>query len=154
MDQPTEWSGSDDQDYACRDAGGLLQRLIERDSATEHQVIEQKLSRTIALIGPVGERRAAQTSGYPLDPAKMLPVADVILLVVGKEEGAMLFRYTAHGDFAGDTFHPTSEDAIEQAVFEYGAALGEWLTVPDDIMDAHAFAVQYAHDRLNGRGGW
>jgi hypothetical protein len=118
-------------------------------------MIEQKLTRTLALIGPLaGERRAQQTTGFPLDPSKMLPVADVILLVVGKEEGAMLFRYTAHGDFGGDTFHPTAEDAIEQAVFEYGEALGEWLTVPDDIIDAHEFAVRYAHERLDSRGGW
>ena len=56
-------------------------------------MIEQKLTRTIALIGPLaGERRTQQTTGFPLDPSKMLPVADVILLVVGKEEGAMLFR--------------------------------------------------------------
>ena len=108
----------------------------------------------MALIGPVGERRAAQTSGYPLDPEKMLPVADVVLLVVGKEEGAMLFRYTAHGDFGGDTFHPTAEQALEQAAFEYGDALGEWLVVPDEITDPHAFAVQYAHERLDSRGGW
>jgi hypothetical protein len=154
VDQPGEWPGSDGRHNEAAHADGLLRCDFERNGATEPEVIEQKLTRTIALIGPVGERRAAQTSGFPLDPSKMLPVADVILLVVGKDEGAMIFRYTAHGEVAGDTLHPTSEDAIEQAVFEYGAALGEWLTVPDDIMDAHAFAVQYAHERLNGRGNW
>ena len=118
-------------------------------------MIEQKLTRTMALIGPLAaERHAAHTTGFPLDPSKMLPVADVVLLVVGKEEGAMLFRYTAHGDFGGDTFHLTAEEALEQAAFEYGDALGEWLTVPDEITDPHAFAVQYAHDRLDSRGGW
>ena len=118
-------------------------------------MIEQKLTRTMALIGPLAaERRTAHTTGYPLDPSKMLPVADVVLLVVGKEEGAMLFRYTAHGDFGGDTFHQNAEEALEQAAFEYGDALGEWLTVPDEITDPHAFAVQYAHERLDSRGGW
>ena len=118
-------------------------------------MIEQKLIRRIALIGPLaGERQAAQTRGFPLDPTKMLPIADVVLLVVGSEPGVMLFRYTAHGDFGGDTYHATPEEALEQASFEYGDALGEWLAVPDDVRDAHSFAVQYAHDRLNGRGGW
>jgi hypothetical protein len=119
-------------------------------------VIEQKLIRRIALVGPIaGERRTAQTSGFPLDPSKMLPIADVILLVIDREPGAtMLFRYTAFGDFGGDTFHTSSEEALEQASFEYGDALGEWMDVPDDIANAHAFAVAYAHDRLNGRGGW
>ena len=119
-------------------------------------MIEQKLTRRIALIGPIaGERRAAQTSGFPLDPSKMLPIADVILLVIDRDPGAtMLFRYTAHGDFGGDTFHTNSDEALAQATFEYGEALGEWIDVPDDVGDAHAFAVAYAHDRLNGRGGW
>jgi hypothetical protein len=93
-----------------------------------------------------------------MDPAKMLPLADVVLLVAdegsGPGAGAMLFRYTAHGEFGGDTFHPSLGAAHEQAREEYGAALGEWVDVPDDVADAHAFAVAYAHDRLNGRGGW
>jgi hypothetical protein len=118
-------------------------------------VIEQKLTRRIALIGPLaGERSASQTTGFPLDPEKMLPVADVILLVVDRDPGAtMLFRYTAHGDFGGDTFHTSAEEALEQASFEYGESLGEWLDVPDDVADAHAFAILYARDRLNDRGG-
>lgn len=117
-------------------------------------MIQQTLTRRISLIGPIaGERVAAQTSGFPMDPAKMLPVADVVLLVAGTEPGVMLFRYTAHGDFSGDTYHGSAEEALEQASFEYGEALGEWLSVPDEITDAHAFAVQYAHDQLNDRGG-
>jgi hypothetical protein len=118
-------------------------------------MIQQTLIRRFALIGPLAsERQAAQTRGFPLDPEKMLPVADVVLLVASNEPGVMLFRYTAHGDFGGDTYHGTSEEALEQASFEYGEALGEWVSVPDDITDAHAFAVAYAHDRLNDRGGW
>ena len=118
-------------------------------------MIEQKLVRRIALIGPLaGERRAAQTSGFPLDPSQMLPLPDVVLLVVDREPGAtMLFRYTAHGEFGGDTFHTSTEEALEQASFEYGDALGEWVEVPEDVGDPHAFAVAYAHDRLNDRGG-
>jgi len=126
-----------------------------RPSSRATRMIQQSLMRRIALIGPLaGERQAAQTSGFPMDPAKMLPIADVILLVAGNEPGVMLFRYTAHGDFGGDTYHSTPQEALEQASFEYGEALGEWMAVPDDVVDAHAFAVAYAHDRLNGRGGW
>ena len=126
-----------------------------RPSSRATRMIQQSLMRRIALIGPLaGERQAAQTSGFPMDPSKMLPIADVILLVAGNEPGVMLFRYTAHGDFGGDTYHSTPQEALEQASFEYGEALGEWMAVPDDVVDAHAFAVAYAHDRLNGRGGW
>src|SRR3954469_9426197 len=112
-------------------------------------MIQQSLMRRMALIGPLaGERQTAQTSGFPMDPAKMLPIADVVLLVAGNDPGVMLFRYTAHGEFGGDTYHATSDEALEQASFEYGDALGEWLVVPDDVTDAHGFVVQYAHDRL------
>jgi len=118
-------------------------------------VIEQKVIRRLALIGPLsGERHTVHTTGFPIDAAKMLPVADVILLIVDREPGAtMLFRYTAHGDFGGDTFHTSTEEALEQASLEYEDALGSWIDVPDDVVDPHAFAVAYAHDRLNDRGG-
>lgn len=110
-------------------------------------------SRWVALIGALTtERRAAQTAGYPLDPEKMLPVADVVLVVPDDEAGAMLFRYTAHGDLGGDTWHATVADALEQAAYEYGDALIAWLEVPSEIVDAHDFAVRYAYERLDKRG--
>lgn len=112
-------------------------------------------TRVLALIGPIaGERSAAHTAGYPLDPSKMLPVADVVLLVGDRDASAMLFRYTAYGEVGGDTWHPSHDEAREQAVEEYGDALGEWVEVPDEIDDAHAFAVRYAADRLDSRGDW
>lgn len=112
-------------------------------------------TRSLALVGVLAhERKAAETAGFPLDPAKMLPLADVVLLIADGGPGAMLFRYTAHGEFGGDTYHTSLGEAREQASYEYGEALGQWMDVPDDIEDAHAFAVAYAHDRLNGRGGW
>lgn len=108
--------------------------------------------RLIALVGALaGERRTTHTAGYPLDAAKMLPLADVVLLVAAGNSSVMLFRYTAHGEFGGDTWHATPDDAQEQADYEYGDALGQWVEVPEDVKDAHAFAVQYAFDRLNGR---
>ena len=111
--------------------------------------------RVLALIGALtAERRAAHTGGYPLDPAKMLPEADVILLIPGGDSGAMLFRYTAYGEFGGDTWHPTAADARDQAAYEYGGALGEWVEVPDEVADSHAYAVRYAAERLNSRGDW
>jgi hypothetical protein len=101
-----------------------------------------------------GVRRATHTAGFPLDPTQMLPLADVILLIGDGTGRAMLFRYTAHGEFGGDTWHASSDDAQEQAAEEYGDALGQWVEVPSDIADAHGYAVQYAYERLNDRGGW
>jgi hypothetical protein len=118
-------------------------------------VTDSARSRWVALVGALThERRAAHTAGFPLDPAKMLPVADVVLVVPDGSGAAMLFRYTAHGDFGGDTWHATVGEAQEQADYEYGDALIAWLEVPSEVPDAHAFAVQYAYDQLDKRGDW
>ena len=59
----------------------------------------------------------------------------------------MLYRYTAQGDFGGDTWHETVDDAKNQAMFEYGDALGEWIAVPDDTSDTHEFAITAVRQR-------
>ena len=111
-------------------------------------------TRVIALVGVItGERRAIHTPRYPLDPSKMLPSPDVVLVVPG-ESGAMLYRYTAHGELSGDTWHATAADARVQAAREYGEALGPWVDVPEEVADAHEFAVKYALERLDSRGNW
>jgi hypothetical protein len=112
-------------------------------------------TRSLALVGPLaGQRRVTQTAGFPIDPSQILPPPDVVLLIAGGDPGAMLFRYTAHGEFGGDTWHPSADDASEQAIYEYSDALGEWVDVPEEVNDAHAYAIQYAAERLNSRGDW
>ena len=112
-------------------------------------------TRSLSLVGPLeGHRRVTQTAGFPIDPSKLPPAPDVILLVGDADGGAMLFRYTAHGEFAGDTWHATVEDAREHAIYDYSDALGDWVEVPIDVEDAHAYAIQYAAERLNSRGDW
>ena len=113
-------------------------------------------TREMALVGVIeGERRATHTAGYPLDPSKMLPLADVVVLIADNDgPGAMLFRYTAHGEAGGDSWHPTVVEARQHAAEEYGDALQSWELVPDDQADAHLFAVKVAADRLNSRGDW
>ena len=112
------------------------------------------MSRSVALVGALhGPRFETHTHGYPMDPAKMLPMADVLLLITGND-GAMLFRYTAHGELAGDTWHETVGDACEQAAAEYGYSLGEWVDVPYEVENPHEYAVRYAAERLDTRGDW
>ena len=109
----------------------------------------------LALIGPIaGERRVTQTSGFPIEASKMLPAPDVILLIADGDPGAMLFRYTVDGEFGGDTWHDSLDSAREQVEYEYEDALGEWVHVPEDVENAHGYAVQYAAERLNSRGDW
>ena len=111
----------------------------------------EKRIRRVALLGPLGDRRVSvHTGGHPLAPDRMLPDADVVLLV-GDAEEAMLFRYTAHGELCGDTIHASTEQAEREASREYGDALFPWMDVPAEAADAHAFAIHYAADRLNER---
>jgi hypothetical protein len=118
-------------------------------------VSQKSHTRLLALVGALtGERRAIHTGNYPLIPEKMLPLADVVILVADDDPGAMLFRYTAHGEFGGDTWHLTVEEAQESAIYEYGEALQPWEEVPNAVVDAHDFAVKYAAERLKDRGSW
>ena len=113
--------------------------------------------RSVVLVGSTaGNRKATHTGGQlAISEDKMLPVADVLLLIVDDDPGAMLFRYTTAGEFGGDTWHPTVEAARTQAEYEYGdALLVPWMEVPDDVKDAHNFAIEYAFDRLKHRGRW
>jgi hypothetical protein len=113
--------------------------------------------REVVLVGSTGgSRKATHTGGYQaISDEKLLPIADVLLLIVDDDPGAMLFRYTTAGEFGGDTWHPTVDQARAQAEFEYGEALlVPWLPVPDDVENAHDFAIRYALDRLKDRGRW
>ena len=109
--------------------------------------------RKVSLVGALERRIAVHTAGYPLDPERMLPAADVVLLVAEPRGAAMLFRYTAHGELCGDTPHESASDAEEQAAREYGDALLGWTEVPPGVPDAHAFAIQFAAEQLNERDG-
>ena len=107
--------------------------------------------RRVSLVGPVEQRLTVHTAGYPLDPDSMLPTPDVVLVVAEPNGETMLFRYTAHGELCGDTPHDNLTDAEDQASREYGLALLGWEDVPAEVGDAHAFAINYAADRLRGR---
>jgi hypothetical protein len=107
--------------------------------------------RRVSLVGPVEQRLAVHTAGYPLDPDSMLPSPDVVLLISESSGETMLFRYTAHGELCGDTPHDNLTEAEDQASLEYGLALLGWIDVPSDVNDAHAFAIDYAAERLRDR---
>ena len=49
------------------------------------------------------------------------------------------------------TGHPSLESACEQVDYEYEDSVGEWVHVPPDVEGAHAWGVQYAAERLDGK---
>ncbi len=50
--------------------------------------------------------------------AILLPVAKVIILYQ-TPDSYILYRYDLKGEFVGDTWHETEEDAIDQVDFEF-----------------------------------
>jgi len=90
--------------------------------------------KTRHLVGLPPELTGGVDTGYPL------PRAEVVVLET-RPEGVFLVRFTRDGEFAGDTWHPTADEAHGQADFEFGDALGPWKDVPDDASDPVAFAL-------------
>jgi hypothetical protein len=82
----------------------------------------------------------AVTGGFK---RQYFPVADILVLEMGTvdEQGVFLYGYTATGEFCGDTWHQSIEDAQDQAACEFGYALGEWEEVPSGIDDARDYAL-------------
>jgi hypothetical protein len=81
-----------------------------------------------------------------MDNRVEMPEAEVLILRQD-EDGASLDRYTADGEFVGDTWHPSEEEAVCQAAHEYGSALGQWEPIPSRCDDPIAFAIEAARKR-------
>lgn len=77
------------------------------------------------------------------------PMADpTVLELAVAEEGSFLIRHTDGGEFAGDTWHMTREDAIHQAEFEYGDRIAGWTRLADDTTDFEELVAQLQRGHL------
>ena len=104
--------------------------------------------RLIAAIKPGGPPPSTQHfAGLPValggraEERRLLPRA-VLVLIEPRDDGVFLYRYSETGEFGGDTWHASVEEAKDQAAFEFGESLAPWQPVPDSIVDAHEFAVR------------
>ena len=70
-----------------------------------------------------------------------MPHADIVIIST-EPDGIFLYRYTAEGEFGGDTWHESRDAAADQARYEYGDALGEWQGAPDDVSDLPALVIE------------
>lgn len=83
------------------------------------------------------------------DKRILLPRPKILLIrqISGDEiafrpnDDILLFRFTETGEYAGDTWHQSIEEAKAQAEFEYGIAGDAWHTVPDGVEDVVRFAL-------------
>ena len=58
-----------------------------------------------------------------------------------RPDGVFLYRYTADGRFAGDTWHANIDDAKHQASFEFGDLLSEWKAIPENVEDIISYGL-------------
>lgn len=68
--------------------------------------------------------------------------AQDILLLEEKKDGTFLYRYTASGEIAGDTWHASVEDAKHQADFEFDGLITPWVNVPAEITNVVEYALR------------
>ena len=62
-----------------------------------------------------------------------------LLIIEEKSDGLFLTRYDSGGNFAGDTWHMSVEDAHEQARSEYG--ISAWRKIPPEVTDVVLFGL-------------
>jgi hypothetical protein len=73
-------------------------------------------------VGGIVEGRIIEKETLP-------PAAWVV--IEEKEAGFFLIRYSNTADFAGDTWHPSIEDAKKQARSEFDIESGDWFREED-----------------------
>lgn len=66
------------------------------------------------------------------------------LVITQAPDGYSIDRYAADGATAGDTWHPTFDEAIGQAAWEFGDLVGEWSAIPEGEGDPISFVRRIA----------
>jgi hypothetical protein len=107
----------------------------------------------VASVHETGrETRQVHYSGLPpieggLDHREPLPEGEVLAIERNKS-GIFLYRYLRDGTCVGDTWHMSTEEAMDQAKYEFGEALGTWREVPPGV-DPLSFALKSANDEAS-----
>ena len=94
-----------------------------------------------AVVGQKGKDHQITHSWVMGDQRDLMPWPSILILEA-HDGHAMLYRYAADGNFAGDTWHENVEDAKEQAEYEYARVLNKWKEIPSDVQDAIEFALK------------
>jgi len=99
------------------------------------------------VAGGAGEQKVRFFLGKPpeltggQDRRQPLPLPEVIILDP-RDEGVFLWRFGVGGTYAGDTWHPNVEEAVQQATYEFGDRLGEWVTIGPGAPSVVAHALK------------
>ena len=102
------------------------------------------------INGRLEPPRVRHSVGFPrgLFPGEPEPLDlpwPVLLLILEQAPGAVfLWRLSAALEEISDTWHPTVEEALEQANFEYEGVLGDWVEIGPEVQDAKRYALEHA----------
>lgn len=101
------------------------------------------------VAAPLTEPTLRHTLGLPQEirpdvQTEFLAWPRVITIEPSPEGGLILYRYTALGEPAGDTWHRDVGEAMAQATYEYAESLGPWTAVADEVADLAEFALRAA----------
>ena len=93
-------------------------------------------------------------SGFPTEVAKnslkpvLLKPSKLLLLYDTGANGYELNRYDEDGNFAGDTWHPTEENATDQVLNEFNLKGICWRDIPIEIDDPFDYAIQFMRKKI------
>lgn len=73
-------------------------------------------------------------SGLDTGGQKRLPWPR-LAVIIEREDGFFLERLLPDGTVVGDTSHEDAQEAREQAEWEYGALLGQWIQIPEHVLE-------------------
>jgi hypothetical protein len=127
-----------------RDTDGHVREAAKRTLAAIQQSSGPIHARWMALIAPGDSTSAKGGAGEVLDEGEGFPRPEVVF-IDDSNSGWFLFRYTLAGQFGGDSWHESLEQAKAQANYEQGATLGDWIPVPNDVDP-----IEFARQRVIG----
>lgn len=90
--------------------------MSNRLQAIVHSATE-RTSHEVGILGP-----------HSLETTYDLPAA-VRVEIVTADDGIFLIRYDKDGEFCGDTWHQSIDEAKEQAYFEFNISANDWNAV-------------------------
>jgi hypothetical protein len=125
---------------------GVLKVLGERWRKIAFRSLSSQFMENIAymaLVKSIAEKEQIIHCWVSAGKRQFMPFPNVILAVCDKAS-VMLYRYRWDGEFCGDTWHSSLNEAQNQAEYEYGAALGPWLLLPSEVTNPHEYVVAVA----------
>jgi hypothetical protein len=101
---------------------------------------------TAKVTGRLTEPKVKHYVGFPPEMTEGKDLREqldipVLVAIEEKPDGVFLFRFAADGQVVGDTWHMTVEEAKQQAQYEFGVLLSNWIPVPPDVKDVVLFGL-------------